>query len=125
MPATKEDAQLLLRLDEVHKPGTAARKFSYSDELAKVVEDGTFFDSYALDSDERFFINQIATYYELLGSFISMGIVDEKFAVGWSGAKFAWKLIGPILIQAREVFGSEDLWAEFEALAGAQSETNN
>ena len=125
MSATKEDAQLLLRLDEVHRPGTAARKFSYSDELAKVVEDGTFFDTYTLDSDERFFINQIAIYHDTLGMFVSMGIVDEELALKWSGAKFAWKLIGPILIQASEVFGSEDLWADFEALAAAHAETSN
>lgn len=57
--------------------------------------------------------------------FVSMGIVDEELALKWSGAKFAWKLIGPILIQAREVFGSEDLWADFEALAAAHAETSN
>ena len=120
MAATKEDAQLLLLLDEGHKPSTAARKFSYSTELAEVVAEGSFFEKYPLDSDERFYINEIATYHEYLGMFVSMGIVDEELGVGWSGAAITWRLVGPILLQARDVFDKQDLWKDFEALAAAQ-----
>lgn len=122
MAATKEDVLVLLKLDEVHRPSTEARKFSYSDELAAVVREGTFFERYGLDSDERFWINEIATYHELLADLWSQGIVDQSFALDWSGAMFNWKLIGPVLVQAREVFGSDDLWTGFEALAAAQAE---
>jgi hypothetical protein len=120
MTATKDDAMLLLKLDEVHQPSTEARQFVYSDELAEVVRVGAFFDTYSLDSRERFFINEVATYFEILGTFRSTGIVDADLAVEWAGAKFTWKRIGPILIQAREVFGDDRLWCEFEALAQAQ-----
>ena len=120
--ATKEDALVLLKLDEVHGPSTEARKFAYSDELAAVVSEGTFFETYGFDSDERFWINEIATYHELLADLWSQGIVDQSLALGWSGAMFNWKLIGPVLVQAREVFGSDDLWTGFEALAAAQAE---
>ena len=120
MTATKDDALLLLKLDEVHGPSTEARQFVYSDELAKVVHEGSFFDTYSLDSRERFLINEVATYFEILGTFRSMGVVDEQLAVQWGGATFTWKRIGPILIQAREVFGYERLWTDFEALARAQ-----
>lgn len=122
MSATKDDVLVLLKLDEVYRPGTEARKFSYSDELAAVVEDGTFFETYALDSDERFWINELATYYEMLGTLWSGRIVDESLALQWAGAMFTWKLIGPILVQARDVFGSDLLWTDFEALALAQAE---
>ena len=121
MSATKEDALVLLKLDEVYRPGTAARKFSYSDELAAAVRDGSFFETFALDSDERFWINELATYYEMLGTLRTNGIVDDSLAIEWSGAAFVWKLIGPILVQAREVFGSPKLWTNFEALAAAQN----
>jgi hypothetical protein len=92
MAATKEDVLVLLKLDEVHRPSTEARKFSYSDELAAVVREGTFFETYGLDSDERFWINEIATYHELLADLWSQGIVDQSFALDWSGAMFNWKL---------------------------------
>ncbi len=47
MAATKEDIFVLLKLDEVHGPSTAARKFSYSDQLAAVVAEWTFFEALA------------------------------------------------------------------------------
>ena len=119
---SKDDAMLLLKLDEVWGPSVEARKFSYSAGLAGVVAEGTFFDTYPLDSDERFWINELATYYETLATFWKAGIVEESFALNWSGAIFTWKLIGPILVQARKVFGSDQLWTGFEALAEAQAD---
>lgn len=121
MAATKEDFLVLLKLDEVHRPSMEARKFSYSDELTAVVSDGTFFERYGLDSDERFWINELATYHERLAELWSQGIVDESLALNWSGAMFTWKLIGPILVQARVVFGSAELWMGFESLAATQA----
>lgn len=120
MTATREDVMVLLKLDEVYRPGIDARKFSYSDELAEVVRDGSFFDTFALDSDERFWVNELATYHEMLGTLWKRGIVDESLAVEWSAAAFTWKRIGPILVQAREVFGNDMLWTDFESLAQAQ-----
>ena len=122
MAASKDDFRLLLKLDEVYRPSVEARKFSYSDRLAEVVEAGSFFDTYALDSDERFWVNELATYYEILATAWQEEIVDRSLALEWAGAVFTWKLIGPILIQAREVFGSDRLWTGFEALAKAQAE---
>ena len=122
MAATKDDVLVLLKLDEVYRPGTDARKFSYSDELAAVVDAGTFFETYALDSDERFWINELATYYEMLGTLWREKIVDEDLALQWAGVVFTWKLIGPILVQARDVFDTDQLWSDFEALAAAQAE---
>lgn len=114
---------LLLKLDEVYRPSLEARKFSYSSRLAEVVAEGSFFDTYSLDSDERFWVNELATYYEMLATFWEEEVVDASLALNWAGAVFTWKLIGPILVQAREVFGSDQLWTGFEALAEAQAAT--
>ena len=122
MAATKDDVLVLLKLDEVYRPSVEARKFSYSDRLAEVVSAGAFFETYPLDSDERFLVNELATYYEMLATLWEEGIVDESLALDWAGAVFTWKLIGRVLVQAREVFGSERLWTGFEALAKAQSD---
>lgn len=122
MNAKREDVQILLQLDLVYRPKTRAKKFAYSEDLADVVKAGTFFETYSLDSDERFYINEIATYFEMLGMIWQMEIVDDRLAVEWSGTRYFWKLIGPILIQARDVFDSPNLWEYFEALAKAHME---
>lgn len=122
MAASREDVLVLLKVDEVYRPSVEARKFSYSDELAEVVEAGSFFETFPLDSDERFWVNELATYYEMLATLWEEGIVDRTLALDWAGAVFTWKLIGPILIQSRDLFGSNLLWTGFEALASAQVE---
>jgi hypothetical protein len=122
MAGTREDVMVLLKLDEVYKPGTDARKFVYSDELAAVVGEGTFFEVYSLDSDERFWINEVATYFEMLATLWEDGIVDRPLALDWAGAVFYWQRIGPILVQARDVFDHDQLWTGFEALALAQAQ---
>lgn len=122
MAGTKDDVLVLLKLDEVYRPSVEARKFSYSNELADVVGAGAFFETYTLDSDERFWVNELATYYELLATLWEEEIVDESLVLDWAGAVSTWKLIGPVLVQAREVFGSDRLWTGFEALAKAQAQ---
>lgn len=120
MAATRDDVMLLLKLDEVYRPGVAAKKFAYSDELAEAVTAGDFFDRYTLDSDQRFYVNEVATYFEILGDIRSRGVVDSDLALWWAGAAITWERVGPVLVQAREVFGHDKLWTDFEALAAAQ-----
>lgn len=117
-----QDVMLLLQLDQVYRPSVAARQYAHSDELAQVLKNGRFFDEYSMASTERFHINEVATYFELLGMLRSRGIVDSQLALEWSGAQTMWRVIGPVLLEAREVYGIPDLWTDFEALAKAQSE---
>jgi len=118
---SREDVELLLRLDEVHGPSREAKQFIWSDVLERVVSAGTFFDSYTLDSDERFHVNEIATYYEMAGLLWHSGVVSQEAVFEWVPAAMYWARLGPVLTQAREVFGAESLWEHFEALATAQS----
>lgn len=117
MTDLKQDAHLLLHLNEVNFPSLDARKWVYSEALEQVVKAGTFFDTYALDSDERFYVNEIANYFEKLGMFWKRGIVEETLALEWQAAGLYWQKIGPVLIQSREIFGINNLWKDFEALA--------
>jgi hypothetical protein len=115
------DVSLLLQLDQAHKPSVAARQFAYSTELVNVLKNGRFFDTYSMDSVERFYINEMASYFETLGMLRSKGIVDAELALDWSGALTAWRVVGPVLLEAREVFGIPSLWIEFENLAQDQA----
>jgi hypothetical protein len=122
MSVSREDVQLLIQFDQVYKPDTAAKKFIWSELFTSVVEEGTFFDRFALDSDERFHVNEIATYYELMGTLWRRGVLDEDLIREWAPAALYWNKVGPVLVQAREVFDIPGLWADFEDLARAQRE---
>ena len=120
MAVTREDVDLMLRLDQAFRPGKEAKKFVWSEALAAVVESGSFFETHALDSDERFYVNEVATYYEMVGMLWQKGLLDLELLMEWVPASTYWIKIGPILVQARDVFDSPGLWVNFEALADAQ-----
>ena len=82
-----------------------------------MLKKGRLFDTYSKDSVERFYINEMASYFETLDMLRSKGIVDAELALDWSGALTAWRVVGPVLLEVREVFGFSSLWIEFENLA--------
>lgn len=120
MAVTRENVDLMLRFEQIYRPSREAKKFVWSEALAACVEDGTFFEKYALDSDERFHINEVATYYEQVGMLWRNGLLELDLVMEWVPASLYWTKIGPILVQAREVFDIPGLWEDFEALAEAQ-----
>jgi hypothetical protein len=115
----RDDALFMMRFDQLYRPSRLAKQFVWSAGLAATAAAGRFFDEYSLDSDERFHINEVATYFERLGSFWRAGIVPPDVALNWISADLYWDRIGSILIQARDIFESPDLWRDFEALAEA------
>jgi hypothetical protein len=101
------------------RPSRLAKQFVWSAGLAATALAGRFFDEYSLDSDEQFHVDEVATYFERLGSFWRAGVIPPDVALNWKNADVYWDRIGSILVQAREVFDSPGLWSDFEALAEA------
>ena len=120
MTISREDLQLLLQLDQVHRPGREAKQFIWSETFGRAASGGTFFDTFALDSDERFHVNEVATYYDKIGLLWRSGVVHEEAVFEWVTTAVYWDRMGSVLIKAREVLGSEALGKHFEALAIAQ-----
>jgi hypothetical protein len=89
--------------------------------LVNVLKNGRFFDTYSKASVECFYIKEMASYFETLGMLRSKGIVDVELAQDWSGALTALRVVGPVVLEAREVFGIPRLWIEFENLAQDQA----
>ena len=118
MAATREDVHLLLHLEQVYKPSSESKKFVWSDACK---EGQGWFDRYGWDSDERMHVNEYATYFEMLAMMWRRGLVDEDLLLDWAPAELAWSRAAPVLLEARRVLGSEELWSGFEALAKAQS----
>ncbi len=118
MTATREDVQVLLHFEQVYKPSREAKKFVWTD----ACQDGDgWFDRYGWDSDERMHVNEYSTYFEMLAMLWRKKLVDEDLVMEWAPAELAWSRVGPVLIEARRVLGSEELWSGFEAYATAQA----
>lgn len=119
MAPTREDIQLLLEVEKVFKPSREAKKFVWSEAVA----DGEgWFDRYGWDSDERLYVNEYSVYFETYALLWRHGLVDEELLFEYVPAQFGWARVGPVLLEARRVLGSADLWSGFEAFAKAQEE---
>ena len=119
MTATREDVQLLLQIEQVFRPSKEAKKFAWS-EATKNGEG--WFDRYGWDSDERVYVNEYSTYFEMCGMLMQMGLIDRDLVLEWLPAQFAWSQVSPVLLEARRVLDAPDLWVNFEALAKAQED---
>ncbi len=57
MAVTREEVDLMLRLDQLYRPGKEAKKFVWSEALEAVAKDGSFFDTYARSTPTSDFIS--------------------------------------------------------------------
>ena len=119
---TREDFQLLLQLDQACKFGKDAKKFVWSDAASGENGGHAFFEKYGWDSDERMYVNEVATYYETCADAWLHGfITDEAYFFDWAPAVFYWEKLSSVLLAAREILEEPRLWSGFEAFAAAQS----
>jgi hypothetical protein len=119
MAPTREDFQLLLQIEQVFKTSKEAKKFVWSE----AVEDGDgWFDRHGWDSDERMYVNEYSTYFEVFAMAWKSGAIDEELVLEWVPAVVGWQRVGQVLLEARRVLDAPDLWTGFEALAKAQRE---
>jgi hypothetical protein len=118
MPATKEDLHLLLEMEQTLKPSSEAKKFAWS---SATKEGEGWFDRYPWDSDERMYVNEYSTYFELYGLAWKQGLLDEELVLDWVPAVTAWEQVAPVLLEARRVLQDDELWTNFEALAQEQA----
>lgn len=122
MVATKEDLQLILQMEQTLRPSKAAKAFCWSAEVEGVNAGPGFWDKHGLDSDERLYVNEYSTYFELFSLAWRRGLIDEELLLDWVPAELAWQRVGPILKATRDLLGHQDLWSGFEALAVRQAE---
>jgi hypothetical protein len=124
MVPSREEFQLLLQIEQVMKPGRAAKQFVWSDGVKGIYAGPGFFENYGWDSDERMHVNEVASYYETLALAWQRGFIDEELVLDWAPATLYWGLIGTILLAARDMLGDPELWSGFEALAAAQESSS-
>ncbi|MFN2526542.1 MAG: hypothetical protein ABR505_09845 [Actinomycetota bacterium] len=120
MAITRDDVTLMLQVEQTFGPSVEAKKFCWRDETSKLGAD--FFDKYGWDSDERFYVNAVATWCEIYGMLWKNKLMAEEMVMEWSPASHYWDQLKGILLGAREILADPELWINFEAVAIAQKE---
>ena len=69
-----------------------------------------------LPSEARVPSSKVAAYYNSLGTLVTLGLVDERFAVSLLGigANRTWNTLEPYIFKEREIRVDRDVWAFYE-----------
>jgi len=69
-----------------------------------------------LPSEARIPSSKVAAYYNSLGTLVTLGLIDERFAVSLLGigANRTWNMLEPYIFQEREIRVDRDVWAFYE-----------
>lgn len=117
-PSTYDDANLILRLYEIRREERMreARKW-----FASKFEASTLAEQRALcplGSDANAFFRQVSTYYEMLASFVTSGVLNEELYFQSGGELFlVYVRIEPFLAEMRAAFQNPGLYRNLEIVA--------
>jgi hypothetical protein len=117
-PSTYDDANLILRLYEIRREERMreARKW-----FASKFQAATLAEQRALcpiGSDENAFFRQVSTYYEMLASFITSGVLNEELYFQSGGELYlVYVRIAPFLAEMRQAYSNPGLYRNLETVA--------
>jgi hypothetical protein len=117
---TKDDAHLVIELAQLGSQMVhpKARGWIWSEEF---VSDGDeFFDRYPPGTDEFLYVSGMAAWHETVATLWKRGLIDEELLFDWLWVAGIWDKLKDILITMRQGSGTQQLWANFEAMAEAQ-----
>ena len=117
-PATYEDANLILRLYEMRrepKMRQARAWFNKNIHCSTLAE----YQSVApLGSDENAYARQVITYWEMVASLITSGVLNEHlFFQSGMELLFVWERVKTMLPEMRETYKNPALWKNIETVA--------
>jgi hypothetical protein len=117
-PSTYDDANLILRLYELRREERmrAARKW-YMEEFGPQTL-AEFRTLCPPGSEPNASFRQVSTYYEMVASFITSGVLNEELYFQSGGELFlAYIRVEPFLAELREAFKNPGLYRNLEAVA--------
>ncbi len=121
MGITRDEVELLFRLDELYRFSKDAKRYVWSDDFAEDSQAEGYFSRHPMDSEERLWINEVALYFEYAGVLHEAGLVGRELLERWVPAPLYWRMLAPVLEQARVLLDDQTLWDGFEGLAAALS----
>lgn len=117
-PANHEDANLILRLfEERREPRMRqAREWYVKNFRYKTVKE--FFEACPLGSEENAFVRMVASYWEMVASFVSSGVLHEElFFQSGRELVLCYLRLRPLLAELREANKDPLLYANLEGVA--------
>jgi len=107
MPATREDATLLVQILQW------GSSIGIGDALAHVHADD--FDPAAVDIRHQE-VRTVLSFYEVVGTFVKQGLLDRDLVQDMWALDRTWQLVGPAALKTREQSGEPRMFENFEAL---------
>lgn len=117
--ATYDDANLILRLYEQRREERMrqARKWYGESFGPKTLEE--FRALCPAGTDANAFFRQVSTYYEMVASFITAGVLNEQLYFASGGEMFlVFTRLEPILDELRAAYGNPGVYKNLETVAG-------
>lgn len=125
-PSTYDDANLILRLYEIRREDRmrTARRW-YTEKFAPDTME-EFRALCPMGSDENAFFRQVSSYYEMVASFVTAGVLNQELYFQSAGEMFlAFSRLEPILPAMREGFKNPAMYKNLEEVARRYAEYMN
>lgn len=120
---THEDANLILRLYELRREERMrkARSWFISNYTFKTLDEVEA--ACPAGSDENAFVRMVATYWEMVASFLNSGVLDsDLFYKSGYELLFVYLRISHLIPQMRERYGDPTIYSELEQAGEAMGE---
>jgi hypothetical protein len=111
-PASHEDANLLVQLAQW------GAMIDVGEAFGAVFGEG--FDPDTADTNDPP-VRTVLAFGETIGTLVKNDLLDRGLVLDWLWVQGLWQRVGPAAQRAREQYGSEALYENFEALAEAQA----
>ena len=106
---TREDAQLLMQIVQW---GTT---LGIQDAMPELFSDD--FDPHTADAIEHEAVRTILMFGETIATLTKRDLLSTELVTDWLWVEGLWSRVGPAALRAREKFGEQRLYENFEALA--------
>ena len=120
------DAELMLRLYDLRREEKLrrAREWFIREFEAKSSDD--YLKKYPPDSEENAFTRMVVTYWEMVGSILNSGLIEQDFFFQNTGEFFVvWEKVKPLVPAIRESFKNPLLWKNLEKMADSYEKWMN
>ena len=117
---TYDDANLILKLYEMRRESRLRAARAWFTDNFKVKTLAEYNILCPRGSDNHAFFRQVSTYWDMVASFITSGVLNQElFFESGRELLFVWLRIQPVIAEIRESVKDPDYLRNFEAVASA------
>ncbi|TAM82571.1 MAG: hypothetical protein EPN47_07875 [Acidobacteria bacterium] len=120
------DAELMLRLYDMRREEKLRRAREWFIGQFQLKSADEYQKKYPPGSEENTFTRMVVTYWEMVGSIVNSGLIEQDFFFQNTGEFFIiWEKIKPLVPGIRESFKNPLLWKNLEKLSENYEEWMN